>query len=139
MGVIRAEENVSDRPYWWQFLWIGLGMVVYTSCRVGFPVGLNAMGKDLHFSAFQASVLGTMFLLGQAIIDIPAGYWVDRFDRKRVLITGLVGLGSFGGQSIVARVLHAHAGAWQLALYWLGGIAMGYGVISSFLFQRKYL
>jgi MFS family permease len=85
----------NDRPYWRQFLWLGLGMVVYTMCRSGFPVGLAAMGKEFDWSAFQAGVLSTIFLLGQALIDLPAGYWADRLDRKRVIFVGLLGIGVF--------------------------------------------
>lgn len=85
----------SNRPYWRQFLFLGLGMVCYTICRSGFPVGLAAMGKEFQWTAFEASVLATIFLLGQALIDIPAGYWVDRLDRKIVIFVGLFGLGLF--------------------------------------------
>ena len=58
-----AESNL---PYWRQFLFLGLGMVCYTICRSGFPVGLAAMGKEFQWTAFEASVLATIFLLGQA-------------------------------------------------------------------------
>jgi len=85
----------SNRPYWGQFLCLGLGMVCYTICRSGFPVGLAAMGKEFQWTPFEAGVLATIFLLGQALIDIPAGYWVDRLDRKAVIFIGLFGLGLF--------------------------------------------
>lgn len=188
----------SSRPYWGQFLFIGIGMTAYTICRVGFPVGLSAMGKEFQWTAFEAGVLGTIFLLGQALIDIPAGYWADRFDRKRVLFAGLFGLGlftalvtlatgfwsaliyrvlfgvmegifniamfsvagsilpgnralvngltqlfygagSYGGQSLVGTLLHAHPGYWQLPMWWLGGLSMAYAIISLALFKRPYL
>lgn len=85
----------TNRKYWLQFLFLGLGMICYTICRSGFPVGLAAMGKVFQWTPFEAGVLATIFLLGQAIIDIPAGYWVDRFDRKTVIFVGLFGLGLF--------------------------------------------
>ena len=70
-------------------------MIGYTICRTGFPVGLAAMGRQFHWTAFEAGVLATIFLLGQALVDIPAGYWVDRFDRKLVIFVGLFGIGLF--------------------------------------------
>lgn len=85
----------SNRPYWRQFLYLGLGMVVYTVCRTGFPAGLAAMGREFHWTAFEVGVLSTIFLLGQAVIDLPAGYWADRLDRKTVAFIGLFGLGLF--------------------------------------------
>lgn len=93
----------SNRPYWWTFILIGVGMFVYTIDRTGFPVGIAAMGKEFHFTVLEAATLGTVFLLGQAIIDIPAGYWLDRFDRKKTVIVGLVGLGFFTMVVTLAR------------------------------------
>jgi MFS family permease len=92
-GIAMATE--SNRPYWWQFFFLGLGMVAYTICRTGFPVGLAAMGREFQWTAFEVGVLSTVFLLGQAVIDIPAGFWADRLDRKRVIFVGLFGLGLF--------------------------------------------
>jgi MFS family permease len=101
----------SNRPYWWQFLFIGLGMVMYTMCRTGFPVGLSAMGKEFQWTAFQAGALRTIFLLGQALIDIPAGYWADRLDRKWVIFIGLFGLGFFTALVTLA------SGFWSALIY----------------------
>jgi MFS family permease len=188
----------SDTPYWRQFILLGIGMVAYTICRAGFPVGLAAMGKQFQWTAFEVGILSTIFLLGQAIIDIPAGYWADSLDRKRLIFVGLFGLGlftalvtlatgfwsafafrvlfgvtegvyniaqfsvagsilpgnralvngmtqvfygigNFGGQTTVGWLLHLHPGFWQLPLWCLGGFAMAYGVLSLFLFDRKYL
>jgi MFS family permease len=94
-------EN-RDRAYWLQFLFLGLGMVGYTICRVGFPVGLAAMSREFEWSAFQVGVLSTIFLLGQALVDIPAGYWADRFDRKYVIFIGLFGIGLFTALATLA-------------------------------------
>jgi MFS family permease len=188
----------GNAPYWRQFIFLGIGMIAYTVCRAGFPVGLAAMGKQFAWTAFEVGILSTIFLLGQAIIDIPAGYWADRFDRKRVIFVGLFGLGlftvlvtlatgfwsafvfrvlfgvmegiyniaqfavagsilpeqralvngmtqvfygigNFGGQTFVGQLLHRYPGFWQLPLWCLGGFAMAYGVVSLFLFDRRYL
>jgi MFS family permease len=83
----------ESRPYWIQFFYLGLGMFFYTICRMGFPVGLAAMAHQFDWVAFQVGVLSTIFLLGQALIDVPAGYWIDRIDRKRVIFIGLFGIG----------------------------------------------
>jgi MFS family permease len=83
----------ESKSYWVQFFYLGLGLFFYTICRMGFPVGLAAMARQFDWSAFQVGVLSTIFLLGQALIDVPAGYWIDRFDRKRVIFIGLFGIG----------------------------------------------
>jgi MFS family permease len=104
----------SSRPYWMQFFYLGLGMVGYSICRMGFPVGLAAMAHQFDWTALEVGILSTIFLLGQALIDIPAGYWIDRLDRKRVIFFGLFGIGLFtvlvtlaGGfwSALVLRVL----------------------------------
>ena len=96
-------ERESNWPYWGQFICLGLGMVVYTICRSGFPVGLAAMGKEFQWTAFEVGVLSTIFLLGQALIDIPAGFWVDRLDRKRLIFVGLFGIGFFTAMVTLAN------------------------------------
>lgn len=101
----------GNTPYWRQFFLLGLGMLGYTICRTGFPVGLAAMGKEFQWTAFQAGILSTIFLLGQALIDIPAGYWADRFDRKRVIFVGLFGLGLFTALVTLAT------GFWSALVY----------------------
>jgi MFS family permease len=117
----------SNAPYWRQFILLGIGMVAYTVCRAGFPVGLAAMGKQFEWSAFQVGILSTIFLLGQAIIDIPAGYWADRFDRKRVIFVGLFGLGLFTALVTLAT------GFWSaFALRVLFGIMEGVYNIAQF-------
>jgi MFS family permease len=88
-------ETDSDRPYWWQFFFLSVGYCAFTVCRIGFPVGLSAMGKQFAWTTFEVGVLSTVFLLGQALIDIPAGYWADRLDRKRMLCGGIIGIGLF--------------------------------------------
>lgn len=120
-------EKRSSRPYWWQFIWLGLGMVGYTICRTGFPVGLAAMGQEFSWTAFEVGVLSTIFLLGQALIDIPAGYWTDRLDRKRVIFVGLFGIGLFTALVTLAN------GFWSaLVLRILFGIMEGVYNIAQF-------
>jgi MFS family permease len=91
----RRTVHSNNAPYWRQFIFLGIGMIAYTVCRAGFPVGLAAMSKQFEWTAFEVGILSTIFLLGQAIIDIPAGYWADSLDRKRVIFVGLFGLGLF--------------------------------------------
>jgi MFS family permease len=123
--------NDSNRPYWRQFLYLGLGMVAYTVCRTGFPAGLAAMGHQFQWTAFEVGILSTIFLLGQAVIDIPAGYWADRLDRKNVAFIGLFGLGLFtvlvtlaGGfwSALVFRVLFGMMeGVYNIAQFAIAG------------------
>ena len=119
--------NTSTRGYWRQFVLLGVGMIGYTICRSGFPVGLAAMGKQFEWTAFEVGILSTIFLLGQAIIDIPAGYWADSLDRKRVIFVGLFGLGLFTALVTLAT------GFWSaLAFRVLFGVMEGIYNIAQF-------
>lgn len=57
-----------------QFICVGLGYLLYTFNRTAFPIGLKAISGSLGFTVLQASTLGTIFLVGQGIIGIPAGF-----------------------------------------------------------------
>lgn len=56
----------------------------YSANRLSFGVGLKAVAASLSLTAVQLGTIGTIFTLGQALIDIPAGYLADRFGRKRI-------------------------------------------------------
>src|ERR1700728_2781352 len=67
------------------------------------------------------------FSSGQAIIDIPAGYWADSWDRKRVIFVGLFGLGLFTALVTLAT------GFWSaLAFRVLFGVMEGIYNIAQF-------
>jgi MFS family permease len=117
----------SNTRYWWQFFFICLGYVAWTTCRIGFPVGLSAMGRQFAWTSFEIGVLSTVFLLGQALIDIPAGYWIDRLDRKNLLCGGLLGIGLF---TILITVA---GGFWSALIYRvLFGVMEGIYNIAAF-------
>ena len=64
---------------------VGVGYLVYAMNRSAFPIGLSDLGKTLGFSALQIGTLATIFLLGQAVIDVPAG--VMNYSRGKPGIT----------------------------------------------------
>lgn len=78
---------------WFQLFLLAIGYAFYSANRLSFGVGLKAVAASLSLTAVQLGTIGTIFTLGQALIDIPAGYLADRFGRKRMLIFGMVGLG----------------------------------------------
>ena len=77
---------------WFQLFLLAIGYAFYSANRLSFGVGLKAVAASLSLTAVQLGTIGTIFTLGQALIDIPAGYLADRFGRKRMLIFGMVAL-----------------------------------------------
>ena len=57
--------------------------------QVFFPL-LGTISKEYGFSLQAGGLLATIFTLGMAIAGIPAGFLVERFSRKTVLIVSIV-------------------------------------------------
>jgi MFS family permease len=83
-----------------QFLAVGLGYLLYTFNRTAFPIGLKNISASLGFSVIEMSTLGTIFLVGQGIIGIPAGFWNNTQGRRgityrtnTIMLIGTVGTG----------------------------------------------
>lgn len=78
---------------WIQLLLLAIGYAFYSANRLSFSVGLKAIAAQLALTPIEVGTIGTIFTLGQAIIDIPAGYLADRFGRKRLLVSSMIFLG----------------------------------------------
>ena len=57
--------------------------------QVFFPL-LSTISTENGFSLQAGGLLATIFTLGMAIAGIPAGFLVERFSRKAVLIVSIV-------------------------------------------------
>jgi MFS family permease len=79
---VQAGKQRLTKAVWLQLCILGGGYMFYALNRFAFPVGLKDIGITYAFTAVQTSVLGTVFLLGQGIMDIPAGYMADRLNRR---------------------------------------------------------
>lgn len=64
---------------WIQLLLLAIGYAFYSANRLSFSVGLKAIAAQLALTPIEVGTIGTIFTLGQALIDIPAGYLADRF------------------------------------------------------------
>lgn len=116
---------------WFQLFLLAIGYAFYSANRLSFGVGLKAVAASLSLTAVQLGTIGTIFTLGQALIDIPAGYLADRFGRKRMLIFGMVGLGcmtacvttsaSFVGAAFWRVCFGIFEGCWNIVMYSVAG------------------
>lgn len=127
------KERLKQVPkvIWLQLFLLALGYAFYSANRLAFGVGLKAVAGQLALSAVQIGTLGTIFTLGQALIDIPAGYIADRFGRKRMLIMGMLGISittmlvttasSFGEAAAWRFLFGATEGIWNIVMYSVAG------------------
>jgi MFS family permease len=72
------------------FLLIVLSYMVNAMDRQVFPPLLPDIRAEYGFSLEQGGLLATNFTLGMALAGLPAGYLLDRFRRKTVLLASIV-------------------------------------------------
>ncbi|WP_155055997.1 MFS transporter [Streptomyces blattellae] len=72
------------------FLLVVLSYMVNAMDRQVFPPLLPDIRQDYGFSLEQGGLLATNFTLGMALAGLPAGYLLDHFRRKTVLLASIV-------------------------------------------------
>lgn len=72
------------------FLLVVLSYMVNAMDRQVFPPLLPNIRAEFGFSLEQGGLLATNFTLGMALAGLPAGYLLDRFRRKTVLLVSIV-------------------------------------------------
>ena len=62
--------------------------------RANFSFGAAAgMAADLHITAAQSSLLGSLFFLGYFLFQIPGALYAQKYSVKRLIFAGLIGWG----------------------------------------------
>lgn len=62
--------------------------------RANFSFGAAAgMASDLHITAAQSSLLGSLFFLGYFAFQIPGAIYAQRYSVKKLIFAGLIGWG----------------------------------------------
>ena len=106
-------------------LWVGQSI-----SQVGSQVSLLAIPLaavvTLHATAFQAGLLGTFEFLPFLVVGLPAGVWVDRMARRRLLIVADV------GRCIALATIPVVAGLHHLTMLQLYLVSLVTGVLTVF-------
>jgi MFS family permease len=74
---------------------VSLGLLAFTFMvnamdRQVFPPLLSTISAEYGFSLQAGGLMATIFTLGMAVAGIPAGFLVERFSRKTVLVVSIV-------------------------------------------------
>ncbi|MGB5935614.1 MAG: MFS transporter [Ornithinimicrobium sp.] len=81
----------SERSLWrhrdFRYVWAGDTVSVFGMQLVGLAIPIMAV-QLLNATPFEMGLLGALEMLAFLLISLPAGAWVDRWRKKRVLIIG---------------------------------------------------
>ncbi|MGB3258921.1 MAG: MFS transporter [Ornithinimicrobium sp.] len=108
-----------------RLIWAGDTVSVFGMQVVGLAIPIMAV-QLLSASAFQMGLLSALEMLAFLLISLPAGAWVDRWRKKRVIVLGDLGR---------AAVLLLLPLAWALdvlAMWQLYAVALVSGAITVF-------
>jgi len=118
VGLIR--DHADFRRLWTAFTVSGLGSQV---SMLAIPLIAVIW---MHASTFQAAALVAAGNAAFLLIGLPAGAWVDRMGRRRVMVTTDV-----IRAALIGSVPIAYAGGW-LTIEWLAAVALGTGLAGVF-------
>jgi MFS transporter, ACS family, glucarate transporter len=83
------------RIRWLLIGWLFVLSAVAFLDRVNLSIAGTRLAADYHLSDVQFGLLSTVFLLGYAIFQTPAGWLADRWGPRRVLAGGVMWWGIF--------------------------------------------
>jgi MFS family permease len=110
-----------------------LSYTLMAADRYLFPVLAADVRKAFSFSIPEIGLLATIFTLGLGIGGIPTGYFLARYTRKMVLLTGIV---IFSGATAVTTII---PGFWTMLLCLAAqGIGMSMLATSMFALAASY-
>jgi MFS family permease len=69
---------------------LDLSYVLNAMDRQVFPVLVPPIRAEYGFSLAQAGVLATVFTLGIGLVGLPAGFLIDRYHRKHIVLAALM-------------------------------------------------
>ncbi|GLW05833.1 MFS transporter [Microtetraspora sp. NBRC 13810] len=93
-----AGQNSLRRNWRFQFLWAGAGISYLGDSTVGLALPLLVLAAT--GSPVLTGVATTIAMVSGLLVSAPAGVWVDRMDRRRILI---------GAEGVLALVWGAFA------------------------------
>jgi sugar phosphate permease len=107
------------------FRWFVMGLIfiVYTVTygdRANIGVVLPLIKKEFSLSNFEAGSLASLFFLGYALTQIPAGFWYSKFGVRKLMSTALLAI------SICTGLIGTATSPLMLKIYRFGlGLAEG--------------
>ncbi|GLU31962.1 MFS transporter [Trinickia caryophylli] len=112
----RKSEATTHTQYRWHVLiWLLIGGIINYLDRANLSIAAPGMIQDLGLTRTQIGLLGTVFSWTYAVMQLPAGWIIDRFGAKRAYAVGMI---------------------WWSVATWLTGVA---GSIAGLIAMRAML
>ncbi|MFM0023443.1 MFS transporter [Paraburkholderia azotifigens] len=100
---------------WHVLIWLLLGGIINYMDRASLSIAAPGMIQDLGLTRTQIGLLGTVFAWTYAVMQLPAGWIIDRFGAKKAYAIGMI---------------------WWSVATWLTGVV---GSISGLIVMRALL
>lgn len=113
------------RHHDFRLIWAGDTVSVFGMQLIGLAIPILAV-QVLQASAFEMGLLGAVQMLAFLLLSLPAGAWVDRWRKKRVIIVGDL------SRAAVLLLIPLAWWAGVLAMWQVYAVAFVIGVITVF-------
>jgi sugar phosphate permease len=121
--VITEKKTLTQQPTRFRWIVMALIFIVYTVSygdRANIGVVLPLIKKEFSMSNFEAGSLASLFFLGYALTQIPAGFWYSKFGVRKLMSAALLVI------SMCTGLIGTAASPLMLKIYRLGlGLAEG--------------
>ncbi|AMA72406.1 MULTISPECIES: MFS transporter [Aneurinibacillus] len=101
--VKQVQVKPASRIRWWlAFLFFVIGLIAYMD-RSNISIIAKPMMEDLNMDKVQFGFLASIFSLGYALAQVPAGILAERFGARRIVFLALVWWSVFTGLTAIVK------------------------------------
>ncbi|HTJ94723.1 MAG TPA: MFS transporter [Pararobbsia sp.] len=89
-ATLAAVPATRRRFRWTVVIWLLIGGVINYLDRANLAIAAPGMIRDLNLTRTQIGLLGTVFSWTYAVMQLPAGWIIDRFGAKKAYAVGMI-------------------------------------------------
>lgn len=127
----------ASRVRWWlAFLFFLIGLIAYMD-RSNISIIAKPMMEDLSMDKIQFGLLASLFSLGYAVTQIPAGILAERIGARRTVFLSLIWWSVFTGLTAMVKSHGLLAAVRFLFGVGEGPMYPGNAVFNTYWFQKS--
>ena len=101
-GESKEIEKPSRVRWWLAFMFFLIGLIAYMD-RSNIAIIAKPMMEDLNMSKVQFGMLASVFSLGYALSQIPAGIIAERIGARKIVMIALIWWSVFTGLTAIVK------------------------------------